>query len=162
MISKGGQLMEIRKVQITGGSSYIVSLPKGWIKDSGIQKNDPLGLIVQPDGSLTVTPKITGKMAERVKIFDLNNIEDSEHLYRLLIGAYVTGFNTIKIISPARIPSFAHKAVRMFIQASIGQEISEETEKTIVIKDLLNPGEMPFENVISRMYVIIEDRKSVV
>ncbi|MBN2733889.1 MAG: phosphate uptake regulator PhoU [Methanomicrobiaceae archaeon] len=148
--------MEIRKVQITGGSSYIISLPKGWIKDSGIEKNDPLGLIVQPDGSLTVTPKITGKMAERIKIFNLKDIDDYEHLHRLLIGAYVTGFNTIKIISPTRIPSFAHKAVRMFIQASIGQEVSEETEKSIVIKDLLNPGEMPFENVISRMYVITE------
>ncbi|MBP2132519.1 phosphate uptake regulator [Methanomicrobium sp. W14] len=148
--------MEIRKVQITGGSSYIISLPKEWVRDSGIEKNDPLGLIVQPDGSLTVTPKITGKMAERTKIFNLNDIDNAETLYRLLIGAYVTGFNTIKIITPARIPSFAHKAVRQFIQASIGQEVSEETEKCIVIKDLLNPGEMPFENVISRMYVIMD------
>ena len=148
--------MEIRKVQMTGGSSYIVSLPKEWIKESGIKKNDPLGLIVQSDGSLTVTPKITGKMAERIKIFNLRDINDYEDLYRLLIGAYVTGFNTIKIVTPARIPSFAHKAVRLFIQASIGQEVSEETEKSIIIKDLLNPGEMPFENVISRMYVIID------
>ena len=148
--------MEIRKVQVTGGSSYIISLPKEWVKNSGIQKNDPLGLIVQSDGSLTITPEITGRMIERVKIFNLKDIDDSEILYRLLIGAYVTGFNTIKIITPTRIPTFAHKAVRQFIQASVGQEVSEETEKSITIKDLLNPGEMPFENVISRMFVIID------
>ncbi|MBO4355088.1 MAG: phosphate uptake regulator PhoU, partial [Methanomicrobium sp.] len=148
--------MEIRKVQKTGGASYIISLPKDWVKVSDIKKNDSLGVISQPDGSLTITPHIHGKVAERVKIIDLKDIDDSEYLYRLLIAAYVTGFNTIKITTPSRIPSFAHKAVRMFIEASIGQEVSEETEKSMTIKDLLNPGEMPFENVISRMHVIIE------
>ncbi|WOF16186.1 phosphate uptake regulator PhoU [Methanoplanus sp. FWC-SCC4] len=148
--------MEVRKVQITGGSSYIVSLPKEWIRNSNIKKNDPLGLIIQPDGSLTVTPKITGKIVERIKEFDLKGVNDHETLYRLLIGAYVTGYNTIRITSHGRLPSYAHRAVRMFIQSSIGQEVSEETETTIIIKDLLNPGEMPFENVISRMKVIIE------
>ncbi len=42
--------MEIRKVQITGGSSYVVTLPKDWAESLKIKKNDPLGLIVQPDG----------------------------------------------------------------------------------------------------------------
>lgn len=147
--------MEIRKVQITGGSSFIVSLPKDWIRDSKIGKNDPVGLIVQPDGSLTITPRINGPATERIKSIDLSDIEDPEHLYRLLIGAYVTGFNTIRLNSPSRVPSFAHKAVRMFIQSSIGQEVSEQTDRLIVIKDLLNPGEMPFDNVISRMQVIV-------
>lgn len=149
--------MEIRKVQITGGSSFIVSLPKEWIRDSNIRKNDPVGLIVQPDGSLTITPRITGQATERIKTIDLRDIEDLQHLYRLLIGAYVTGFNIIRLTSRSRVPSFAHKAVRMFIQASIGQEVSEQTDRLIVIKDLLNPGEMPFDNVISRMQVIVQE-----
>jgi phosphate uptake regulator len=157
VLGPGDDDMEIRKVQITGGSSFIVSLPKEWVRDSNIKKNDAVGLIVQPDGSLTITPRITGQAAERVKNIDLKNIEDPEHLYRLLIGAYVTGFNTIRMTSPTRIPAFAHKAVRMFIQASIGQEVSEQTDRLIVIKDLLNPGEMPFDNVISRMQVIIQE-----
>ncbi|EHQ34226.1 phosphate signaling complex PhoU family protein [Methanoplanus limicola] len=148
--------MEIRKVQITGGSSYIVSLPKEWIRESDIKKNDPLGLIVQPDGTLTITPRLSGKTAEREKEFNMKEIRDPDVLYRLLIGAYVTGYNRIIIKAQTRLPSFAHRVVRMFIQVSIGQEVSEETERTIVIKDLLNPGEMPFENIISRMIVIIE------
>lgn len=148
--------MEIRKVQVTGGSSYILSLPKEWVKSSNIKKNDPMGIIIQPDGSLTITPYLSGKPAERVKEFDLKYIEDPDYLYRSLIGAYVSGFNIIRITSPKRIPSFGHKAVRMFTQVSVGQEVSEETDRTIVIKDLLNPGEMPFENTIRRMYVIVD------
>ncbi|HNJ81641.1 MAG TPA: AbrB/MazE/SpoVT family DNA-binding domain-containing protein, partial [Methanoregulaceae archaeon] len=44
--------MEIRKVQITGGSSYVITLPKDWAEEQHIQKNDPLGLLAQPDGTL--------------------------------------------------------------------------------------------------------------
>jgi phosphate uptake regulator len=49
--------MDIRKVQVTGGSSYIITLPKDWIDKSHVKKNDPLGLISQPDGTLLVTVK---------------------------------------------------------------------------------------------------------
>ena len=31
--------MEIRKVQVTGGSSYVITLPKEWIKENKIEKN---------------------------------------------------------------------------------------------------------------------------
>ncbi|NLB00820.1 MAG: AbrB/MazE/SpoVT family DNA-binding domain-containing protein, partial [Methanomicrobiales archaeon] len=84
--------MEIRKVQITGGSSYIVSLPKQWIRSANIQKNDPVGLIVQPDGSLLITPKISGETVYRTRVFEVSATTDRPYLLRLLIGAYVAGF----------------------------------------------------------------------
>ena len=49
--------MEVRKVQKTGGSSYIITLPKEWVNSSNIKKNDALGMIVQTDGTLLITPK---------------------------------------------------------------------------------------------------------
>ncbi|GAB7015754.1 PhoU domain-containing protein [Methanogenium cariaci] len=147
--------MEIRKVQVTGGSSFIVSLPKEWIKASGIHKNDPVGLIMQPDGSLTVTPGISKKAAERRKVFDLNRFDHADILFRSLIGAYVAGYNIIEIVSPGRIPSWVHKTVRKFTQRTVGQEVSDQTDKKIVIRDLLNPGEMPFASTLRRMGVIV-------
>lgn len=33
--------MEIRRVQITGGSSYVITLPKEWATSQNIKKNDP-------------------------------------------------------------------------------------------------------------------------
>ena len=148
--------MEIRKVQMTGGSSYIISLPKDWVRASHIEKNDPVGIFVQPDGSLTITPSISGRAAEKTKEIDLRSIQDEEYLSRLLIGTYVMGYNTIRITAAGRLPSFTHKAVRRFIQVTIGQEVSDQTADTITIRDLLNPGEMPFENTIRGMSVIVE------
>jgi len=29
---------ELRKIQLTGGSTFIVSLPKGWVKKMGLGK----------------------------------------------------------------------------------------------------------------------------
>jgi phosphate uptake regulator len=40
---------------------------------------------------------------------------------------------------------------------TIGQEVVEETETVIAIKDLLNPAEMPFDNTIKRMFVIVKN-----
>lgn len=147
--------MEIRKVQVTGGSSFIVSLPKEWIRASEIHKNDPVGLIIQPDGSLTITPKISGKVSERVKRFDLARFDGADILFRSLIGAYVAGYDVIEIVSPGRIPSWVHKSVRKFTQRTVGQEVSDQTDKKIIIRDLLNPGEMPFTSTLRRMGVIV-------
>jgi phosphate uptake regulator len=77
-------------------------------------------------------------------------------LLRSLIGAYISGFTTIKITSAGRIPPKVRMVVRKFTQMTIGQEVSEEADNSIVLKDILNPIEMPFENTIRRMYVIVK------
>ena len=91
--------MEIRKVQLTGGSSYIVTLPKEWIKTANIKKNDPLGLLIQSDGTLLITSKITQKRTQRIVEFDLRKIAKHPYLLRSLIGAYIAGYTTIKVKS---------------------------------------------------------------
>jgi phosphate uptake regulator len=146
--------MEIRKVQVTGGSSYIVSLPKDWVLSSNIKKNDPLGLIVQQDGTLLVTPRIDAGSAQRTKEFLVSATTDQAFLYRCLVGAYIAGYTTITLRARGRMPPSVRIRVREFTQMAIGQEVVEETETSITIKDLLNPVEMPFERTIRRMAVI--------
>ncbi|HDR73303.1 MAG TPA: phosphate uptake regulator PhoU [Methanoculleus sp.] len=148
--------MEIRKVQISGGSSYIVSLPKTWIKQTKIQKNDPVGLIVQRDGTLLVTPNIKGEKIQKVREFEVTASTDQTFLLRCLIGAYIAGYDTIRIWAHARLPPFVLGLVRAFTSNAVGQEVVEETETAIVIKDLLNPSEMPFDNTLRRMSVIVK------
>ncbi|MGI0075353.1 MAG: AbrB/MazE/SpoVT family DNA-binding domain-containing protein, partial [Nitrosotalea sp.] len=38
---------EMRKIQFTGKSSYIVSLPKQWITDMGLRQGDQVAVIRQ-------------------------------------------------------------------------------------------------------------------
>ena len=148
--------MEIRRVQVTGGASFVVTLPKDWAESQKIVKNDPVGLIVQPDGTLLITKQITEEPVQRVKEIDSTAISDPAFLFRMLIGAYITGFTVIRITTKVRFPPFVRTVVREFTQMTIGQEVVEETESVITIKDLLNPSEMPYDNTIKRMFVIIK------
>ncbi len=149
--------MDIRKVQVTGGSSYIITLPKDWIDKSHVQKNDPLGLISQPDGTLLVTKNITDVQVQSSREFEVSSINDPAYLFRLLIGAYIAGFTTIKIKAKNRFSPFVRQVVRDFAQMTIGPEVIEETDSMMLLKDLLNPMEMPFDNTLKRMYVVVKN-----
>lgn len=149
--------MEIRRVQMTGGASFVVTLPKDWAEEQRIKKNDPVGMIVQPDGTLLVTKKVTEEPLQKVKEIDSSTLTDPAFLFRLLIGTYITGFTVIRITTKQRFPPFVRAVVRDFTQMTIGQEVVEETETVIAIKDLLNPAEMPFDNTIKRMFVIVKN-----
>ena len=148
--------MEIRRVQVTGGASFVVTLPKEWAEAQKIAKNDPVGLVAQPDGTLLVTRHLSEEPAQRKKEIDTTAITDPAFLFRMLIGAYITGFTVIRISTKVRFPPFVRTVVRDYTQMTIGQEVVEETETTITIKDLLNPAEMPFDNTLKRMFVIIK------
>jgi phosphate uptake regulator len=149
--------MEIRKVQITGGSSFVVTLPKDWIEAQKIHKNDPLGLVVQPDGTLLVTRDITEGQYQREKSIVITGSEEPAYLFRMLVGSYIAGYTTIRLSSKNRLPAQVRMVVRDFTQMSIGPEVVEETDNGIILKDLLNPAEMPFDNTIKRMFVIVKN-----
>lgn len=151
--------IESRKVQKTGGSSFIISLPIEWIKRHNIDKNYKgytLGLISQPDGNLMITPNPKSEEIEKVKEFDVDTVKDYNFLFRLLVGAYIMGYTKITITSSRRFEPFVRDCIVSFTKTAIGMEITEETNQKIMIKDLLNPKEMPFENTIKRMYNIVK------
>ena len=148
--------MEVRKVQMTGGSSYVITLPKEWIKANNIIKNDSLGLIGKPDGSLLITTNIMEKKIQRIKEFFVNEKTSDSFLLRQLIGAYIAGYTSIRLQAEHRMPLKVRSGVRTFTQITIGQEVVEESDRTILIKDLLKPAEMPFNSTIKRMHLIVK------
>ena len=148
--------MEIRRVQITGGSSYMITLPKEWIKAMNIKKNDQLGINIQSDGTLLLTPKMTQEHLHKIKEFDVSSIPKPTYLLQLLIGAYISGYTSIKITSPIRMPTAARNVIRPFTQLAIGPEVVEETDNSITLKDLLNPMEMPLDRTVKRMHIIVK------
>lgn len=148
--------MEIRRVQVTGGSSFVITLPKEWIKSHNIKKNDPIALSKKPDGTISISSRITEKESGRIKEFIVNEKINKTHLLRQLIGAYISGYGSIIITSKNRIPSDVGTIVRYFTQIAIGQEVIEETDNSIIIKDLLKPAEMPFNSTIKRMHLIVK------
>jgi phosphate uptake regulator len=152
--------MELRRVQMTGGSSYVITLPKDWVESLLIKKNDPLGVIVQADGNLLITKNISGDHVQRIKTIDVDQNTDAAYFLRLLIGTYIAGFSEIKVQSRDRLPGQIRMKMREFTNMVIGPEFVEETDHSVILKDLLNPLEMPFENSLKRMFVIVKGMHS--
>jgi phosphate uptake regulator len=148
--------IETRKVQQTGGSSYIVSLPKPWITKNNIEKKDTLGIIAQPDGNLLITPKINSEDILKKKEIIADEYKSYNFLFRVLISTYIMGFSKIVIKSSKKFEPSIRTCINDFTQITIGPEIVEETNTYILIKDLLNPKEMPFSKTIKRMYILAE------
>lgn len=148
--------MEIRRVQMTGGSSYVITLPKDWIESSGIKKNDPLGILVQPDGTLLISKNTSGEQIQRIKNLEINIGIDPDFFLRILIGVYIAGYNTIQISTRDRMTGSIRMKLREFSNMVIGPEFIEETDSSVIIKDLLNPLEMPIQNSLKRMYIIVK------
>ena len=135
--------METRKIQLTGGSSYDLTLPKKWINSMNLGKNDSVGVEMQPDGALLITTDTVKEQKQKSKSFDTDDLTDQKYIFRLLLGAYLTGHSPIVVNAKKQINLETREAVRMFTQTAIGPEIIEESSTSIIIKDLLNPTEMP-------------------
>jgi len=146
--------MQVRRVQITGKSSFTLSLPKEWIMSIGLKRNDPVGIIIRNCGDLIITANITGDLAQRKKVFNLEGNINSTHFFRNLIGTYIGGFTQIEIRSVDPIPLSLKKVITEFLDLVIGFEVVEETNIRILLCDLFNPFEMPFAMLLRRIYLI--------
>ncbi|MDO5862359.1 MAG: phosphate uptake regulator PhoU [Thermoplasmata archaeon] len=150
--------MDLRKIQITGGSSYMITLPKDWADSVGIRKNDTVGLQPQPDGSMVIYPG--GEQAASmgsVKTIDATGVTDRDFLYRMLVGAYIAGHDSIVLKSDSGLSSMAASTASSFAQTAIGLEIMEENDDSIVIKDLMDQGEMRPAKSVERMKVLVRN-----
>jgi phosphate uptake regulator len=148
--------METRKVQGTGGSSYTVTLPKEWAKAHGLRKNGLLWMAEQANGTLLLSADTPQTFEERIRVMaDLYG--KPEHLFRVMIGAYIAGYSEIEVYSKSKITSTVREAVSRFLSGTIGLEILEENEKTVLIRDLLNPLEMPLYKAVKRMCFLTEN-----
>ena len=145
--------MESRKLQKTGGSTLIVSLPKKWIRKNKLDAGSEVRLIKQPDGTITVDPG-NSNINKKISTVKCNN-EESQHLFRELIGKYLTGSTEIKVVGNPRLTVKERKTIRKFSASVIGFEIIEEEATQAILIDMSNPGALPFRTAIKRLYKIV-------
>ena len=145
--------MESRKLQKTGGSTLIVSLPKKWAKKNKLSSGSEVKLLQQPNGTMTIDP---GQSNPNKKISTVEcNDEKSQHLFRDLIGTYLAGSTEIKVVGKPRLTVKERKTIRKFSASVIGLEIIEEEASQAILTDMSNPGALPFRRAIKRLYRIV-------
>lgn len=141
-----------RKIQKTGGSTYIISLPKNWVTSRGLHAGDVLSFAPRPDGSLVIQPEETGTTEILRRVVPISNDMDEEHLLRRLIAEYIAGSTLLEIRTTTRMSARTRDIVRGFAQRVIGPEIIEETAESVILQDVVGPNPLPIPQVIRRMH----------
>jgi phosphate uptake regulator len=142
-------MVERRKVQVTGGSTFTVSIPKQWATAHGVDAGSEVEFYTEGD-SLSLTPARTTEAPEgSLGIDDLSG----EELKRAVMTMYVSGFEVMELTA-ARITSDQRRTIREATQALVGLEVLEETGETIIIRDLLDSAELSIHNAVTRMRLI--------
>jgi phosphate uptake regulator len=147
--------VEGRKLQLAGGSTYLVSLPKRWVVDAGLKPGDTLFVGSEADGSVSVRHRVEDRPAVRRKVFEEKGEDAREHLLRKLIGAYIAGYGLIEIHFGSDKGPFVRRVARDFCRLVIGPEVIEENRNALVIQDLSDPSELSAEKCLRRMHLIV-------
>ena len=146
-----------RRLQLSGGSTYIISLPKRWIEDLHLKVGEFVTITKNSNNSLTV---YSGKDREiDTKIHALLSIsqKDSiESIRRRIIATYLAGYKNIEIKSKGmRIQPNQAREIRNLVRSSmIGTEIVESSSEKIVIQILTRLPELSFETALNRMFLM--------
>ncbi|MFZ2471540.1 MAG: phosphate uptake regulator PhoU, partial [Methanothrix sp.] len=144
--------MDTRKVQRTGKSTFIVSLPKSWATKNGISAGSIIYINQGDNGALTLsTDRSERDLRVRLDIGD----KMGEHLVRDIIGCYVGGYRTIEVTS-GRMSSVQKKDLHRIVNKLIGPEILEETINKVVIQDLLSSEELQSERALKRIRTVVK------
>jgi len=143
--------METRKVQLTGGSTYTVSLPKSWATENDVSAGSEVEFHSEED-SLLLTPKTESERTEGT--LDITDLE-GDRLTRAVMTMYVSGFDRISL-EGTKITSDQRRAIRSATQSLVGVEVLEETSDRVVLQDLLDSSELSITNAVTRMRLIAE------
>ncbi len=143
--------MELRKLQVTGGSTHVVSLPKKWVDRNHLGRSDAVAIHEEPDGSLLLIPHSEGRPKARSVVVDLPANAPTEEMVRRLVGAYLAGADEMVVRSETKMDPKLRAAVRAITRSLVGVEILEESATSMVLQDLVGVADMDLRKSLTRM-----------
>lgn len=154
---------ETRKIQFTGKSSYIVSLPKQWITDLGLKQGDQIRMVRKGSSTLELyPPKFDTRIQKKEDATIEIDVEEDSSIIRKLISLYFLGFKTINVkpktgrLSPSQ-RNIVKEAVKRML---MGSEIISDSSGGITIQVLVNLLELSVDGAFKRMIHLAKSMSS--
>ena len=149
---------EQRKLQMTGGSTYILSLPKEWVTRNQLQKGSLIVLAEEDDGSLSLFPSKLEKQKRKSKaLIRVSTNDNADAVMRKAISAYLVGYSILHIRAQGQQPlaielrNYLKKFARSYL---VGTEIVTDSPRDLTLQILLNYPELSVESALRRMAII--------
>ncbi len=148
---------EVRKLQLVGGSTYVLSLPKKWIDELNLKTGDPVSIIKNVNRSLSILPTQNSSPQKLTKSRTIITQKDTpESIQRKIIAMYLAGYQIIEIYAKGgRINTEQKQAIRDLVRKNmIGTEIVESTSESLTIQVLTSLPELSINDALKRMFLL--------
>ena len=147
---------QTRRIQISGGSTYTISLPKKWIDELGIKNGDNMTILKNSNRSLTLFPGSDNERPTKKAIFTISQKDSEESIRRKIVALYLTGYKTIQVTSKGVkiLPEHSRLVKDLVRKSMIGTEIVESDSESITIQILTRLPELTFDVALKRMYLM--------
>ncbi len=149
----GGE--ETRKIQFTGKSSYIVSLPKQWIMELGLKQGDQIRMVRKGSSTLELyPPKFEYRTRKKEEaVIEIKDEEEAASIVRKLISLYFLGFKTINVKPKnGRLSAHQRNTVKEAVKRMLmGSEIIADSSVGITVQVLVNLLELSVDGAFKRM-----------
>tara|TARA_Y100001956_G_scaffold14745_1_gene13997 strand:+ start:117 stop:1154 length:1038 start_codon:yes stop_codon:yes gene_type:complete len=145
---------DVRRLQLTGGATYTLSLPKPWISTNNLASRDSIRIDWRSSGELMLSPLDESEERKTEIEINLGGLPIGA-LYDHLMGAYISGVQEIVIKSKTNLTRKTRNEIRRFLRSTRGFEIGEEDDSSTRLISLLNAGELPLSASLNRMYLLL-------
>ena len=155
---------ETRKIQFTGKSSYIVSLPKQWIIELGLKQGDQIRMVRKGSSTLELyPPKFESRTQKKEDaVIEIGEEAEAASIVRKLISLYFLGYKTINVkpkndrLSPHQRNTVKEAVKRMLM----GSEIIADSTSGITVQVLVNLLELSVDGAFKRMIHLAKSMSS--
>jgi len=157
MVKHLAENREVRKIQFTGRSTFILSLPKNWMKEMQLKAGDLVSVVREANNSLSIIPNDMRALSSTLEAITIvSDRENTNSLKRKVISIYLSGYNTIHLRSKTgRINPAQRDAVREVVRRNlVGTEIIADSSDAITIQVLLTLPELSVNTAVRRMFLL--------
>ncbi|RLE63322.1 MAG: hypothetical protein DRJ49_05775 [Thermoprotei archaeon] len=146
-----------RKIQITGRTTYTVSLPKDWVNRNKLEKGsevmildrgDRLEVVLAKPMKFCTEPKLN-KVTLEVTPDEISSIE------RLLIAYYEAGYDIIEIVQNPVLSEELRNSMRRILLRLSGLEVVEEAANHMILQSIVDASYIPISRTLDRMETLV-------
>lgn len=126
----------------------LVSLPKEWIDANNLNKSNQVEIETNQN-NLSIRTQLSKRPSKEVEIS--YPLSEGEGIVPTITGAYLLGFDVIKIVGKSSISINDRESVRGSMRKLVGLEIIDEDATNISIQFLLDETSINPQNILKRM-----------
>ena len=130
------------------GSSILVSLPKEWVDANNLDKSNQVEIETNQN-NLSIRTQQSKRPSKEIEIS--YPLPKGESIVPTITGAYLLGFDLIKIVGKLPISISDRESVRGSMRRLVGMEIIDEDATNISVQFLLDETSVNPQNILKRM-----------